>query len=293
MIMARTRSPVRRFSFGIISLRRRRPSTRPRLDDDVALVQALDGADEDLLAARHEVVQQHLALGVADLLQDHLLGGHARRCGRSAPTRPLPRCSRRPRCRGSASMRFEQQDFLDRAAAGRPRPARRASGGRSRSRRCRGRPTTRMSTSPPCSFLVAWASAASTARKTTSRSTFFSREIASTSINISRFIGFDLRQPLRPHARRCRRVLGANLRPLKSTTGTSRASRTSSRVKLSTCSSPARARLALLAGPRPRAPAPTGSRRASWPRPCGRRRQHQRASRPRPPSARRGSACGP
>ena len=29
MIMARTRSPLRRFSFGIISLRRRRPSTRP------------------------------------------------------------------------------------------------------------------------------------------------------------------------------------------------------------------------------------------------------------------------
>ena len=29
MIMARTRSPLRRFSLGIISLRRRRPSTRP------------------------------------------------------------------------------------------------------------------------------------------------------------------------------------------------------------------------------------------------------------------------
>src|SRR2546427_201365 len=45
-----------------------------------------------------------------------------------------------------------------------------------------------MSTSPPCSFLVAWANAASTAPKTTSRSTLFSREIASTSISISRFI---------------------------------------------------------------------------------------------------------
>ena len=41
-------------------------------DDDVALVEALDGAGEDLLAARHEVVEQHLALGIADLLQDHL-----------------------------------------------------------------------------------------------------------------------------------------------------------------------------------------------------------------------------
>eukprot|EP00042_Codosiga_hollandica_P026762 m.128532 g.128532 ORF g.128532 m.128532 type:complete len:440 (-) comp52295_c0_seq7:483-1802(-) len=45
------------------------------LDNDVALVQALHGTDEDLLAARHEVVQQLLALGVADLLQDDLLGG--------------------------------------------------------------------------------------------------------------------------------------------------------------------------------------------------------------------------
>ncbi len=46
------------------------------LDDQVALVHALDGADEDLVAARHEIVEQHFAFGVADLLQDHLLGGH-------------------------------------------------------------------------------------------------------------------------------------------------------------------------------------------------------------------------
>src|SRR6478672_6028216 len=45
-----------------------------------------------------------------------------------------------------------------------------------------------MSTSPSYSFLVAWASADSTAPNTTSRSTFFSREIASTSINNSRFM---------------------------------------------------------------------------------------------------------
>src|SRR6218665_2174230 len=45
-----------------------------------------------------------------------------------------------------------------------------------------------MSTSPAYSFLVAWASAASTAPNTTSRSTFFSREIASTNISISRFM---------------------------------------------------------------------------------------------------------
>src|SRR5262245_36566060 len=45
-----------------------------------------------------------------------------------------------------------------------------------------------MSTSPPCSFLVAWANAASTAPNTTSRSTLLSREMASTSISISRFM---------------------------------------------------------------------------------------------------------
>ncbi len=52
------------------------PFDAARFDDDVALVHALDGAHEDLVAARHEVVEQHLALGVADLLQDHLLGSH-------------------------------------------------------------------------------------------------------------------------------------------------------------------------------------------------------------------------
>jgi hypothetical protein len=72
---ARTRSPLRRFSFGIISLRFSRPFDAAALDDDVALVQPLDGADEDLVAARQEVVEQLLALGVADLLQDDLLGG--------------------------------------------------------------------------------------------------------------------------------------------------------------------------------------------------------------------------
>src|SRR5947209_9622285 len=45
-----------------------------------------------------------------------------------------------------------------------------------------------MSTSPPCSFFDADASADSTAPNTTSRSTFFSREMASTSINSSRFM---------------------------------------------------------------------------------------------------------
>jgi hypothetical protein len=40
----------------------------------MSLVQALDRADHDLLAAGEELVEQRLALGVADLLKDHLLG---------------------------------------------------------------------------------------------------------------------------------------------------------------------------------------------------------------------------
>ena len=50
------------------------PLDAARFDDDVALVEALDGADEDLLAAREEIGEELLALGVADLLQDDLLG---------------------------------------------------------------------------------------------------------------------------------------------------------------------------------------------------------------------------
>ena len=51
------------------------------LDNEVALVHALDGASEDFFTARHEVVQQHFALCIADLLQDDLLGRH----GANAP----------------------------------------------------------------------------------------------------------------------------------------------------------------------------------------------------------------
>ena len=44
------------------------------LNDQVALVHAFDGADKNLVAARHEVVQQHFTLGITDFLQDDLLG---------------------------------------------------------------------------------------------------------------------------------------------------------------------------------------------------------------------------
>ena len=44
-----------------------------RLDDDVAALDALDRAGQEVVLALEEVVQDLLALGVADLLQDHLL----------------------------------------------------------------------------------------------------------------------------------------------------------------------------------------------------------------------------
>ena len=46
-----------------------------RLDDHVAALDALDGAGQQVVLALEEVVQDLLALGVADLLQDHLLRG--------------------------------------------------------------------------------------------------------------------------------------------------------------------------------------------------------------------------
>ena len=46
-----------------------------RFHDQVAALGALHGAGHERLAALEEVVEDLLALGVADLLQDHLLGG--------------------------------------------------------------------------------------------------------------------------------------------------------------------------------------------------------------------------
>jgi hypothetical protein len=45
------------------------------LDDGIAALHALDGAGDEMLLALEEVVEHLLALGVADLLQDDLLGG--------------------------------------------------------------------------------------------------------------------------------------------------------------------------------------------------------------------------
>src|SRR6185369_13873141 len=45
------------------------------IDDDVAVLDALDGAVDDLADAIDVLVVHALALGIADLLHDHLLGG--------------------------------------------------------------------------------------------------------------------------------------------------------------------------------------------------------------------------
>ena len=47
----------------------------PRLDDHAAALDALDRAGEQVVLAFEKVVQDLLALGIADLLQDHLLRG--------------------------------------------------------------------------------------------------------------------------------------------------------------------------------------------------------------------------
>ena len=133
---------------------------------------------------------------------------------------------------GSASLRR-------RGSAARPRRAPPASGGRSRSRRvavdgARGcRPRRR-------ELFGAEASAASTAPNTTSRSTVFSRAIASTSINNSRFIVTDLHcAPTAFGLLPARRRTGD---PLKSEHRLSRASSNFVKAKIQARATPGRPR---------------------------------------------------
>jgi hypothetical protein len=66
---------TRTTSRGICASRRITPSARPEIDDDVAELDALDDAGDDLALAVLELFVLALALGVADLLEDDLLGG--------------------------------------------------------------------------------------------------------------------------------------------------------------------------------------------------------------------------
>ena len=95
-MQARTRSPTRRFSFGIMLLARQQRLDAARLDDRRCprsmrlTVPVTSSSPRD-----EEVVQDLLALGVADLLQDHLLGGLRADAAELDSARSAPRCSRR------------------------------------------------------------------------------------------------------------------------------------------------------------------------------------------------------
>ena len=101
------------------------------LDDRVAALDALDRAGDQMLLARQEVVQDLLALGIADLLQDDLLGGLR------ADAAELDRLERlfdvfvELECRAPALARLLERASRDRAPpASRRAPP--ASGGRNR-----------------------------------------------------------------------------------------------------------------------------------------------------------------
>ncbi len=66
---------MRRFSFGNHLVARQHGLDLAGLDDGIAALHALDRPVDDVLLALEEVGEDLLALGVADLLQDHLLGG--------------------------------------------------------------------------------------------------------------------------------------------------------------------------------------------------------------------------
>jgi hypothetical protein len=73
-MMARTRSPGWWLSPGICSLRGSRPSVLPRLTGDGAPLEPLDRPGDQLAALVLELVVEAVALGLADLLDDDLLG---------------------------------------------------------------------------------------------------------------------------------------------------------------------------------------------------------------------------
>ncbi len=133
-----------------------------------------------------KVVEQLLALGIADLLQDHLLGGLG------ADAADGQRFDRLfdvvvDLDVGNLFLGFEEQDLgvgdLQTGLVGDDVPA--AEGVVVAGLAIDGHADIDLAA---VQLLGRRASAASTAPNTTSRSTLFSREIASTSINISRFI---------------------------------------------------------------------------------------------------------
>ena len=69
------RSPTRTISRGICCVAADDALGAAEIDDDVAELDALDDAGDDLAGAVLELLILALALGIADLLEDDLLGG--------------------------------------------------------------------------------------------------------------------------------------------------------------------------------------------------------------------------
>ena len=186
MIMARTRSPVRKFSFGIISLRRKRPSIRPLSTIRSPLSRRLT-VPLKIFSPRSRKSRSSISRSASRM-----------RCNTTclaviAPIRPIETegtCSSMYSPSATSATR-SCASMSSSSASGFCNPA--SLGTTSQRRNVSYSPVsrsmaTRISTSPGYCFLVACASACSTALNTTSRSTFFSRAMASTSMSISRFI---------------------------------------------------------------------------------------------------------
>jgi hypothetical protein len=77
-----------KFSRGIDSSRRMMPSPRPRSTMMLPYSTRLTDAVDDLADAVLELFVLALALGLAHLLRDDLLGRSGRRCGRGRPAAP-------------------------------------------------------------------------------------------------------------------------------------------------------------------------------------------------------------
>ena len=157
-----------------------------RLDDRVAALHALDGAGDELLAARRGSRSGSARARRRGSSAGSPAWRSARRCGRTRSSRAAPRCSPRPGRRRTAAFASESGIWC----AGNST----ASSGTTCQRRNDSYSpvlrsiATRTSTSSVKRFLVAEPSASSSAPNTMSLSTFFSRASASTSSSSSRLI---------------------------------------------------------------------------------------------------------
>ena len=186
MIMARTRSALRKFSLGIISVRRKRPSMRPLSTIRSPLSMRLT-LPTKILSPRDRKSASNISRSASRIFCKITC------LAAIAPMRPIGTDSMLSSMYSPSSISDKRSlaSISISSASGFCKPA--SSGTTNQRRKVSYTPLsrsmeTRISTSPEYSFLVAWASADSTAPNTRSRSTFFSREMASTNMSISRFM---------------------------------------------------------------------------------------------------------